>query len=398
MVMRSRSKQRQRLFWLILLGILLILVEGLGYVGLTVVNRQRNIFYGSRSFTRDMIDRFIRNSFDPELGWNIAKGERNNLGTRRKHDYAEKPIYKMKAFGDSFVYGAEVEAENTVCAYVEKIRSWDCLNYGVGAYGTDQALLKYQRTSIKSEYVVLGVLCENIGRVVSRYPGFYMRIPFPPKPRFIEHNGNMEVLPNPTNTPQRLYRLLDSAFIDSLKENDYWPFYYEQILHAPDRLRFPALWTLLNHSRYFFTLATIPLTSWWAPSYEADTRKYKYYHLYQGDTEALRLMKYLIDEFVRTAQGRDEKPVVVLFVDQYSLDLMRKYDRVAYAPLMKYLQERHYPVLDVGSYFRQENYPAYFNSYNSHYSAAGNYRVAELLIRLLENPDGNALIRKNPLE
>jgi hypothetical protein len=383
---KTIPKQQRRflLFWLILSALLLLALEAITYVGLTLVNQKRNIFYGSRGFTADMGERLVKNSFDPVLGWNLSAGEANNLGTRRRQDYPPKPVYKLKAFGDSFVYGAEVEPESTVCAFVERLRPWECLNFGVGAYGTDQALLKYRANPIKSEYVVLGILCENIGRVVSRYPGFYMRLPFPPKPRYLWQQGRARLLPNPISEKQQLYRLLDPAFIESLKQDDYWPYYYEQVMRAPDRLRFPALYTLFRHAGYFASLASIPLQSWLKPSFEADQRKYKYYHLYQSDSEALRLMKYLIDEFARLAGERQEKPVFIVFADQYSLDLMKRYHRTPYAALSDYIQSQGYPLVDVGASFSQEPYEKYFNYYNSHYSPAGNKRVADLLIQLIE--------------
>ncbi len=382
---RKNFRYRTLYFWIIALLFVWTCIEAVLYVGLSFANQKRNLFYGSHRFTSSMIDRLLKKSFDAELGWDISVPERNNLGTRKKTDYPLQPCYKIKAFGDSFVYGAEVEEEQTFCSVIETMRPWYCLNYGVGAYGTDQALLKYRRNQIKSEYVILGILCENIGRVVSRYPGFYMRIPFPPKPRFVKRGLSFALLPNPISNPQQLYRLLDEDYIDSLKTDDYWPYYYEKVLNAPEKLRFPVLFTILGHASYFKNLAAVPIRSWLAPSYEVDTQKYKYYHLYQTDSEALSILKYLIDQFVNLASERNEKPLIIVFVDQYSLDLMRKYNKVPYAPLREYIKDRGYPFLDIGEVFVKEAYQTYYNSYNSHYSVAGNRRVAELVIEYIEH-------------
>ena len=361
-----------------------VLADTCIYFVLKHLNSKRNLFYQSRTVSPEKVQAFIESRFDPELGWNMTLAERSNLGTRRQMNYPRKEKYKIKIFGDSFVYGAEVSAEHTFSAFVEEKTAWDCLNFGVGAYGPDQAFLNYKRTQIPTEYAILGVLSENIGRVVSHYPGFYMRMWAPPKPRFIADGDGFRLIDAPIRTVDDLKKLDDSAYIESLKPLDYWPFYYDEILNAPARLHWPASYTILKHFSFFWSRGALETRKLFSDSYEDALQTFKYTHLYQSRSEALRILEYIVDEFVKLAENRGEIPIVLVLSDQFSIDLRKKYERNLYQPLIDFLQRRNYEFLDVGEVFVNEDYGQYFNFYNSHYSPEGNSRVAEAIVNHIQ--------------
>lgn len=376
--------RRKALNWLVLLALMFFAVDTALYFALDYVNSTRNLFYDKTDLSRERIDAWLQNTYHPVLGWNIPKAQRNNLDTRRDQDYPAKEAYKIKAFGDSFTYGAEVDADQTYAAHIEQITGWDCLNYGVGAYGPDQALLKYRLTEVRSEYTILGILCENIGRLVSHNLALYMREWGPPKPRFVAENGTFALLENPIAEPEAAYRLLDDDFQASLKRHDYWPYFYEHKLQAPPRLQWPATLTVVKHLPFFYNRAVIEVQRRLKPTYEVEKLTYKYYHLYDDTTsEALSILKFVVDEFVAEAQARGEQPIVLVFSDQFSLDLRRNHGQNPYEPLISHLAQRGYIYIDLGAVFREEPYVEYFNFYNSHYSPLGNKRVAEEVIALI---------------
>ena len=378
----NNSMKKQAIFWLISIFFLILLTDTLLYLSLKLIGKKKNIFYANTQVEQTKIDNWLANSYDAELGWKLHRNDANNLGARRNSDYPEKAIYDIKSYGDSFTMGAEVTAENTWQAFIEKKTGWDCLNFGVGAYGSDQALLSYKKSKIKSRYVILGILCENIGRVVSVYPAWYMRAWFPPKPRFIKQGTGWQLLKMPIDRKDKAALLQDERFVNSLKSVDYWPGYYEDQLQAPARLRWPALYTVLRHGQFFASRAQIVFDNWWHPSLQSELQIYKYTHLYDSNSEALQIMKFIIDAFVETANQRAENPVIILFSDQFSIDIFKKYGKKIYQPLIDHLNKNQYKYLDIGEIFSRENYEQYFNYYNSHYSPAGNKRVAEALIQL----------------
>ena len=369
--------------YLVVLVSLFLIVDTAMYFTFSWLNTKRNLFYDSRTVTEEQLRSFLDMSFDPALGWNVARVDRSNLGTRRPQDYPVKATYKLKAFGDSFTYGAEVGPADSFCAAFERTTDWDCLNYGVNGYGPDQALLRYASIPVRSEYTMLGILSENIGRVVSHYPPFYMRWWAPPKPRFINQKGHFTLLEAPIRSESEATKLLDSRYIDSLKAFDYWPTYYEQVQHAPARLEWPATWMVLKHADFFWARIAIEVKRRVMPSYEVEKETYKYYHLYDSNTEALGILEHVIDEFVRTARQRGEIPLIVVFSDQFSLDLMKKYGTNPYAPLVDFLKQRAYAHVDMGSIFLNEPYGDYFLYHNGHFSPRGNARVAQALAEFI---------------
>lgn len=375
-------------FWFILFAIMFAFMDTTLHAVLHQLNQSRNLFYASRAVTPEQLQSFLEQRFDPVLGWNIARSERNTLGARGPKEYPVKDRYKIKVFGDSFSYGAEVSAQETFEAFLERMRGWECLNYGVGAYGTDQALLKYRLTNIPTEYTVLGILCENIGRVVSFYPAWYMRQWAPPKPRFFLEGDSLRLLKTPITTPEKALSLLDPEYIAGFRQYDYWPFFYEQRLHAPAQLQWPTFATVLSHLNFFLSRARLEIMRRIAPTWEIETQTYKYYHLYEEDTEALKILRRIIDNFLTLAESRGEIPLILIFPDQFSLDLMQKYGRNPYQPLVDHVRETAVAFLDMGAFFCRENYVEYFNYYNSHYSPAGNKRVAEELAKLIDCLDG----------
>jgi hypothetical protein len=82
---------------------------------------------------------------------------------------------------------------------IEKKMGWECLNYGVVGYGTDQALLKYIDNRIKTKYTDLTILDENIERCLTMCRGLLSaRMALITKPRFvIMPDGTLTLLENP---------------------------------------------------------------------------------------------------------------------------------------------------------------------------------------------------------
>ncbi len=365
----------------------MVVVDSTFFILLWFLNKNQNLFFQSRSVSAKQLQSFLNTRFDPVLGWDINYVDRNNLGTRGKKDYPEKENYKIKMFGDSFTFGNGVRPSETISSYVEEQTIWDCLNYGTGAFGTDQAYLKYQLNEIPTEYTILGILCENIGRVVSHYPPNYMRMWAPPKPRYIKNNDTFQLIESPIKKKQDIFKLLDNDFINDLNKYDYWAGYYKETLNAPSNLTWPAFYTITKHFNFFVFGAKTKFLKFFNPNYETDIQTYKYYHLYQNPTEALAILQYIIEQFVQLANLRKETPIILIFPDQYSLDIIKKYDRIPYLSIIQFLQKKEFAYIDFGEIFIKDGYSEYYKQYNGHYSPKGNKRVADEFIKLINQLD-----------
>lgn len=176
--------------------------------------------------------------FDRELGWCVqpnsgsASGECRigALGTRGAREYAAEPprgVVRLVCFGDSFTFGDEVQDEWTYEALLETLDlRIEVLNFGVPAYGTDQAVLRFEREGLHGAHVaVLGLLLENIGRNVNRYrPLWTPRTETPlAKPRFVLVDDALELVPLPFATSRELADAVrDGSILERLAAHEFW--------------------------------------------------------------------------------------------------------------------------------------------------------------------------------
>ncbi len=77
---------------------------------------------------------------------------------------------------------------------------------------------------IKTPYVCLAVMSENIARVVNRYRGFYIRNEkvAPVKPRYYrEPDGKIVLLPNPLKSADEIEYMCNMDFLNKIGQKDY---------------------------------------------------------------------------------------------------------------------------------------------------------------------------------
>lgn len=179
-------------------------------------------------------------TFDRDLGWCVLpnKQSRNghytttNLATRGQGEIPLAPDparTRVVCFGDSFTWGEEVPDADSYPALLESLHAeYEVLNFGVGAYGTDQAFLRYRRDGVdkEGEVVVIGILLENIGRNVNYLRNRWsltsslIRI----KPRFrLRGDGELELIPQPFATEADLLAAIeDGSVLTMAREHEYW--------------------------------------------------------------------------------------------------------------------------------------------------------------------------------
>jgi len=183
----------------------------------------------------------LKQLYDYSLGW--KKRFPTPFGERPRRMVYGRPL--LAAFGDSFTYCDEVGDTETWQEQLAGMLSADIYNFGVGAYGTDQAYLRFHEEfeKVSTPLVALGLITENINRIVNRYRPFYFEHTgyTLPKPRFILRGQIRELIENPVRNENEIDKLLDPKFVESLGENDFWFRRYER-----PALSFPYTAILLN--------------------------------------------------------------------------------------------------------------------------------------------------------
>ena len=114
-------------------------------------------------------------------------------------------------YGDSYTYGAEVSDEDAWGNVLARQAGCRVGNFGVGGYGTDQAVLRFETNRSDSAAVsILGLFPVDILRNVNQYR--HLRTGESPlgfKPRFVVDGDSLRLLPIPSLTFAQVDQLPD---------------------------------------------------------------------------------------------------------------------------------------------------------------------------------------------
>ena len=186
---------------------------------------------------RHSLKRYLENQdqsfyiYDEMLGWthppNAVRqsGEFtiNSAGLRSRREYSQRPpsdTLRIALFGDSFTAGDEVSDDETWGHQLEiklnqaGIRT-EVLNFGVSAYGMDQAFLRWRKAGrgYAPDMVIFGFQPENLNRNVNIFSMLYFThtLPFS-KPRFVltARGGGLELVNSPPIPPEQIIDALES--------------------------------------------------------------------------------------------------------------------------------------------------------------------------------------------
>ena len=350
--------------------------------------------------TPDVIRKFVSNSHDADLGWvrkpnsqGTEKGSKgevryeiNSLGARAIPWELES---KIAAFGDSYVFGRQVEDEETWPAQLSHMTSRGVLNFGVGNYGADQALIRYEKTYLPDsvEHVVLGFVPETISRIHSswkHYLEFGNTLAF--KPRFsLMPDGGLLKIDNLVRKAEDFFVL--PSLIPQLQKND---FFYKKKFRS-FQFRFPYLLSFLRHPFYNSILisalgfrAFARFLGFSDPSIESRpfsivmSRNIRDAHQYYADPKAQQLLTEILRRFVEEAGKRGHRPLILVMpqlLDLKNADIHTPH-RAYFAKLAETL-----PLLDLTDLFSSADVQSCYvnDQYGGHFSAAGNFRVASRL-------------------
>ncbi len=165
-------------------------------------------------------------------------------------DRPAEDILRIALFGDSFTHGDDVPYEHSFGAVLERILDEagipaEILNFGVGGYGIDQAMLRFkqQGAAFAPHLVVLGFQPENLKRNLNLMRPLYdprSGLPFA-KPRFILTDQGISLINVPVLPPDRM--------VDTLRNFDTWELRPHEFFYDP--ADFQASWW--QHSKLLAT-------------------------------------------------------------------------------------------------------------------------------------------------
>ena len=151
--------------------------------------------------------------WDADLGWSPRPNGRSTIGPfavngdaiRTDHETSEEKApgtLRIATFGDSFTFGDEVPRKDTWEAALERTLAArgvavEVLNFGVSAYGIDQAYLRWRRDGrrFRPDVVLLGFQPENVLRDRNVFRPLYFagtEVPLS-KPRFVVRGDDLDL-------------------------------------------------------------------------------------------------------------------------------------------------------------------------------------------------------------
>lgn len=346
---RLSTKPRGRILCLFVLSIYLF-TEGICYLSLLVLEKAFNYQYDPIVATlsekqKDRLKNFLERKKgehtgqDPVLGW-VNVSETNSAGMRDSREYEAIPprgIIRLSAFGDSFTFGSDVDLDDTWAKQLTVIdSSIEVLNYGSGAYGLDQAYLRYLKvgTEYNPHIVFIGYMSENIARNVNVFRAFYThgyRNVIFTKPRFKVRGEKLVLLNNPLSTFEDYEHFLhnDKVVLAKLGENDY------------------HYWINYNKGTFdFLPSVRFAKVSWYKLNKRVVNPIFKLNGMYSVESEAYNVTVKIFDAFYRKVLENGALPVIIIFPDTNDQLRSRKKKNRRYTPLLNNFRSKGYRYID----------------------------------------------------
>ena len=181
------------------IGLLLIFIaveiQSYAFGKLSIANGNSFQFYQPKVFDLSPEQLANENTAGP-LGWqsNAPRPQSSEFGPSCG-----------SAFGDSMTHGDEVKDDEAWLHRLSERLGCNVQNFGVGGYGLDQAVLRYEMGTPPGKFVILGLFIEMLRRDMAASWTFYrgparnnMVSYSVTKPMFVMANDRLELVPRPT--------------------------------------------------------------------------------------------------------------------------------------------------------------------------------------------------------
>tara|TARA_A100001015_G_C14956226_1_gene698905 strand:- start:457 stop:1560 length:1104 start_codon:yes stop_codon:yes gene_type:complete len=242
---------------------------------------------------------FSNGNFDTELGWDYSTPS-----------ISDEVKYIAESYGASFT-ASGFSNDKTWQEQFYELSNLGIINLGIGGYGIDQSILKFEQYSrIKNKDVkniILGLNGQVFSRSVSYYSYYYFfnqSFKYAFKPRFIKDNSEFRLLKIPCHDSECLKHELanlNSATYANLNKYDYW---YKKEIEKPI-LKFPRI---ISYAKAIPSIIhRLKQRNYLAPTYFEDE-------------ESIELAKYLISRFSERAYLKELNPIILLMYDRFGLE------------------------------------------------------------------------------
>ena len=363
------------------------------------------------------LKRFVEHGYDSELGWirkpntkghelGLTVGEELNSGVStttyhinaigaRKNPGHEHLNARVSSYGDSFVFGRQVNDNQTFQWYLSKFTQSNVLNFGVGNYGFDQAFIRLKREyhNNPTDIVIIGVVPETIVRILSVWKHYYeygYLLGF--KPRFVLDDNNLKLISNPIDQIEKFSKI--EQHIDRIKKNDFFYKYKFQkdLLDSPYLLsifknplrNIPLIFFLcLRKQKLLKKVGGVSIQNY--PWKLILGRNFKIVRNLYNHRESVTLFLTLIDEYINFAVENNFKPILLFMPYRYDISYIRENEEY-YSEFINQVEMKMLTI-DLTKYLLGiDNIDKLYSSdfYGGHFTPKGNQFVAEIIEKNLD--------------
>ena len=362
------------------------------------------------------LSKFISHGFDPELGWvrksNTSHDETGKFGktnwtinqfcarTNPNFDNLES---NTSCYGDSFTFSRQVNDDETWVHYLSEFTNSNVINFGVGNYGVDQALLRLKREFPKhpTKIVIMGVVPETICRIVSVWKHYYeYGNTFGFKPRFILKNNRLNLIENLIDGKDKFEKYQN--YLEDINRYDF--FYKNKFLK--EKISFPYCITILKNLRRNFGIINWvqkinqrKKNNFDCTDIEWNTMKIIMkinldwrVKLFQ-DNETCELLKQILVEYANYGKKQNFKPVFIFLPQKDDILFIKKNFNFYHNFVNELKKIENLFCIDITKdMINIKEIDRMFsdnNEYGGHYSKDGNQKVAELIFNELKILNGS---------
>jgi len=347
-----------------------VIVQYLSRSGTTKV-----LFYQPPSLSVEEYGDYLRRR-DPELGWpaldDIGGDRYDRSGSRHVPSFPEPGEECISVYGDSFTYASDVSHDDAWANILAENLGCRIGNFGVGGYGTDQALLRLKSNkSDRAPVTVLGLYPTDVMRNLTHNAYFLQRgYPTGFKPRYIIGAKGLELLPMPQVAAGDLTDFLESP--EKWLDNDV---FLPGTKFGPSRVQFPYTLALVKTVFHLRVINRILGRPSWVTYIE-----------HGHPSGGLDVLMGIVDEYQKECQQRGKRCFVLLFPTPQSYEFQLEHGESSLQTVIDGLVERNMPYLNLAARLSKRMEGQSYcdligkpDSCNGHFNADGNRVVAGVI-------------------
>lgn len=385
---------------MILIGISLFLfLEGIIFILFLTFKKKFKWLIGSedeiKTYDNEALKKFYNTSYDKKIGWvrkpstsGVDKGGGKVIPFNIDEFGSRKSILnprdaKVVTIGDSYTFCRQVGDEQTWQNVFAQMSNESMLNYGVGNYGIDQAIMRFENVYIpeNAQYAVLGFVPETISRIQS-YWKHYLEFgnTFAFKPRYKLEDDKLVLVKQYIDEFEKYFCIKEN--ISWIRSND--KFYQSKFLKH--RFKFSYLISFLRNLKFNSIIFYYLLADFFVRDERINDKLFDCvvkFNLIDSqklylEKDSKKLLKAILEHFVKICKLKKLKPIILVIPQLHDLRSTPMYHQEFFETLRIDSE-----VIDMTKIFSDSNFEELYvdDYYGGHLSVLGNKTVGEILYK-----------------